>query len=58
MRTISTYNRDDGDIDFSDSIVLGLSNPLNLSGLDMAYEVSDSLICGFAIIMATSLKTL
>ena len=42
-RTTSTVNDNDGDIDFSDSIVLGLSNPLNLTGLDMAYEVRDGL---------------
>jgi hypothetical protein len=40
-RAKSLYNRDDGrNIDFSQSEVLGLSNPQNLSGLGDAYEVS------------------
>jgi hypothetical protein len=36
----SLHNTDDGDIDFSQSRVLGLSNPQNFSGLGDAYEVS------------------
>ena len=41
-RTTSNVNEDDGLIDFSQSIVLGLDNPQNLSGLDEAYKVSGS----------------
>ena len=33
-------NTDDGPLDFSQSTVLGLNNPLNLSGLQGAYDVS------------------
>ena len=36
----SLTNRDDGYVDFSQSKVLGLSNPQNFSGLRDAYEVS------------------
>jgi hypothetical protein len=39
-RDVSSINEDDGYIDFSQSKVLGLSNPQNLSGLKDAYEVS------------------
>jgi hypothetical protein len=38
-RAVSLSNEDDGYIDFSQSKVLGLSNPQNLSGLGAAYEV-------------------
>ena len=44
IRTNSSVNENDGDIDFSDSIVLGLSNPLYLTGLDTAYKVSKSMV--------------
>ena len=36
----STANIDDGQIDFSQSTVLGLENPLQLQGLTDAYTVS------------------
>ncbi len=40
-RVQSGFNKDDGpDVDFSQSKVLGLSNPLGFSGLEDAYEVS------------------
>ena len=37
---VSHANKDDGHIDFSQSEVLGLSNPQNFPGLGNAYEVS------------------
>ena len=41
----SAANIDDGQIDFSQSTVLGLQNPLQLQGLTDTYTVSYSLIC-------------
>ena len=35
----SNINRDDGSLNFSQSTVLGLSNPQNLSGLEGPYNV-------------------
>ena len=40
VKTVSRSNRNDGYVDFSQSKVLGLSNPQNFSGLRDAYEVS------------------
>ena len=39
QRRISTSNENDGPLDFSSSLVLGLENPLILEGLEGAYEV-------------------
>ena len=40
----STANMDDGAVDYSQSVVLGLENPLQLQGLTDAYNVSNSLV--------------
>lgn len=37
----SSANPNDGYVDFSEDEVLDLENPLNISGLDNAYEVSE-----------------
>ena len=48
VRTRSSTNVDDAPLNFSQSIVLGLYNPLNLSGWETAYKVSNFivLLCG------------
>ena len=38
VRSLSNHN--DGPLNFSQSTVLGLDNPLNLTGLDVPYNVS------------------
>ena len=42
--TTSSFNSNDGPLNFSQSRVLGLSNPLVLSGLKSAYQVSSYMI--------------
>ena len=42
-RDESSPNRDDRSLDFSQSRVLNLDNPQNLSGLGDAYQVSNDL---------------
>ena len=44
QRITSDSNENDGPLDFSSSLVLGLDNPLILEGLEGAYEVSVELM--------------